>query len=249
MSEAARTLRAMKLTRARIVGVAMELIEQDGAEALSMRQLATELGCGLVSLYSVVPSKAALLDAVGDAVLSRLGQADPGQADLGQADPRQADPGPAGWQEHVQAQARALRRAALSRPRCAIAIAGRRPARPTAALRPVEQALATLGDAGLTGEDAVRSVRALAAYVLGTVAAQAGTGTGTHPGTDDQPGPRPRLNPAEFPQVTGLAAELRRQDGDADFEFGLDLLVRAIATLLPGQADPAPESGGLSLTS
>jgi AcrR family transcriptional regulator len=219
----------MQLTRARIVATAMELIEQHGAEALSMRQLATELGCGLVSLYSLVPSKAALLDAVGDAVLSRLERADLAQAS---------------WPEQIRAQAQAVRRAALAHPRCAIAMAGRRPARPTAALRPVEQALVTLRGAGLGGEDSVRAVRALAAYVLGTVAVQAGAGT--DPGTDNgQAGPRPRLDPAEFPQVIGLAAELSQRDSEADFEFGLDLLLRAIATLLPSDVT-TPE--GLPVT-
>jgi hypothetical protein len=44
-------------------------------------------------------------------------------------------------------------------------------------------------------------------------------------------------DPVEFPQVTSLATELSRRDPDGDFEFGLDLLVHAIAALLP--ATPA----------
>ena len=39
------------------------------------------------------------------------------------------------------------------------------------------------------------------------------------------------LNPAEFPQVVGMSDELMNRDHDADFEFGLDLLVLAVAGL------------------
>jgi hypothetical protein len=44
---------------------------------------------------------------------------------------------------------------------------------------------------------------------------------------------RATLDPAQFPMVTSLGAELSRADPDTDFEFGLDLLVHAIAALLP----------------
>jgi AcrR family transcriptional regulator len=62
----------MQLTRKRIIATAMELIERDGAEAVSMQRLATELGCSVMSLYSHFPSKPALLDGVADAVMSGI---------------------------------------------------------------------------------------------------------------------------------------------------------------------------------
>ncbi len=37
-------VRRMQLTRKRIIATAMELIERDGVEAISMQRLATELG-------------------------------------------------------------------------------------------------------------------------------------------------------------------------------------------------------------
>jgi hypothetical protein len=43
------------------------------------------------------------------------------------------------------------------------------------------------------------------------------------------------LNPADFPQVTSLSTELMHRDHDADFEFGLNLLVRAVADLRPAR--------------
>ncbi|MGB6457707.1 MAG: TetR family transcriptional regulator, partial [Streptosporangiaceae bacterium] len=62
----------MQLTRRRVIEAAMALIEAEGAQAPSMTRLATELGCGLVALYSHVPSTQALLDAVAAAVVSGI---------------------------------------------------------------------------------------------------------------------------------------------------------------------------------
>jgi len=211
----------MPLRRSRIISAAMELIEREGLEAVSMRRLATELGCGLVALYSYVPSAEALLDGVADAVVSCIG------------------PAPAAsWEDQLVAQARAFRTAARAHPRCA-AITASRPARSQARsrLRSLEHALAALRAAGLSRPDAVRTVRAFAAYALGSVLGEAGASA---PSAASTPATiHGRLEPAEFPQVTDLAAELTRQEPEADFEFGLRLLVRATAALLSAEGESA----------
>jgi AcrR family transcriptional regulator len=184
----------MQLTRNRIIGAAMQMIERDGADAISMRRLATELGCGVISLYSQVPSKAALLDGVADAVMSGIEV------------PLMPD---AGWQEQIRAQALAFRQIACAHPRCMMIIVSR-PATSIAQLRPVEHALATLREAGVAPGLA-----------------------GPDPAAQEEAGRRPRLKATEFPQVTSLAAELSHKDPDAEFDFGLDLLVHAAAALLP----------------
>ena len=58
----------MQTTRKRIISAAIDLIERDGIEAFSMRRLAAELGCGLMSLYHHVPSRSSLLDGIAVAV-------------------------------------------------------------------------------------------------------------------------------------------------------------------------------------
>jgi AcrR family transcriptional regulator len=209
----------MQLTRKRIIAAAIALIERDGVEAVSMRRLATELGCGVMSLYNHVPSRSALLDGVADEVMSGIEVT---------SMPR------ARWEEQVRAQARAFRQIATAHPRCAMAVVSRRPVS-ASMVRPVENALATLRAAGFGGQDAVRIVRAFVAYIAGSLLREVGVA----PGLDDGDGldsPRPHLRSAEFPQLTGLAAELNARDPDADFEFGLDLLIRAVAALHPAQA-------------
>jgi AcrR family transcriptional regulator len=60
----------MQLTRERIIASAVELIEREGVDAVSMRRIAAQLGTGVMSLYNHVPSKSALLDGVAEVVMS-----------------------------------------------------------------------------------------------------------------------------------------------------------------------------------
>jgi AcrR family transcriptional regulator len=180
---------SVQLTRSRIVGTAIDLIEHDGVAALSMRGLAAELGCGVVSLYDRVPSKAALLDCVAAAVVSKI------DLTAGRAQGR-------GWEDRVRARARAFREVGSVYPRCAVLAASRPPAAgaPRAA---GECALGALSDAGIDSQDSARITRSILAYLAGSVLRDA----------------------CLSPSPAG-------KRGDEDFEFGLDLLLRATGELL-----------------
>jgi AcrR family transcriptional regulator len=215
----------VQLTRARVIATAMALIESEGAQAVSMTRLATELGCGLVALYSHVPSTQALLDGVAAAVVAGIEVTE--------------SPG-VSWQARLRAQAQATRRAAAAHPRCAIAVAGRPPAS-AALLRPTERALGTLRAEGFGEPDAIRVLRALAAYQAGCLVLELGVAAALRAadGADGVQRTRPVLRPAAFPHLTALSAELAGASADstpdADFEFGLELFLRGIAGLLGAQ--------------
>jgi len=214
----------MQLSRARIISAAVDLIEREGVEAVSMRRIAAQLDCGVMSLYNHVPSKAALLDDVAERVISGIEFT--------------AMPG-ASWEEQVRAQARAFRAIARKYPRSTMVVISRPTSSPTG-LRPIENALATLREAGCGGREAVLIVRAFIAFIMGSLLREVGVTPGLREeaaavigATVEAAAP----DPIEFPQATSLADELSRKDPDADFEFGLDLLVHAIGALLP--ATPA----------
>jgi AcrR family transcriptional regulator len=215
----------MQLTRERIITAAVELIEREGADAVSMRRIASQLGTGVMSLYDHVPSKAALLDGVAERVLSGIDVT--------------TEPGTS-WEEQIRVQARAFWQVARVYPRSTMVVVSR-PVDSAATLRPIEYALATLRGAGFGGEDAVRVVRTFVAYVVGTLVREVGVTPGLEPqrplGQDPAvlAADRPFLDPAEFPQVMSVSAALLNRDFDADFEFGLDLLIRAVAELRPAQ--------------
>jgi AcrR family transcriptional regulator len=187
----------MQLTRERIITVAVELIEREGVDAVSMRRIATELGSGVMSLYNHVPSKAALLDGVAERVISSIDVT--------------SVPG-ASWADEVRTQARAFRQIACAYPRSTM-VAVSRPTTSTTEPPPVEHALATLHSAGFGEEDALRIVRAFVAYVVGSLLREVGVSPSV--ARQQQPDQAPHPN----------------TDHDADFEFGLELLVQAVADL------------------
>ncbi len=202
------------LTKERIVAAAVDVIEREGVTAISMRRIAAELGCAVMSLYNHVPSKDALLDGVAEYVMSGIAV--------------QTDPG-AGWQDQVRAQARAFREIARAHPRCTMVVVSR-PNNSAAAVRPFERALATLIAAGFGGEQAIRIVRVFIAYITGCLLREVGVAPSLSPPDEAAQA----ADPAEFPLLSSLAEDVAERDYDTDFEFGLDLLVAAVAGHLRG---------------
>lgn len=200
------------LSRSRIVAAAIDLIEREGADAVSMRRIAAELGVGVMSLYNHVPNKDALLSAVAETVLSGIEFTD--------------DPD-AHWTDRVRAQARAFRQIAHHHPRSTMVVVSRQ-LHSNAGLLPVERALATLRGAGFDGPDAVRMLRMFIAFIVGSLLREVGV-TPTF-----APVHRGEVEPAEidatlFPEVSALAPLLAECDHEAEFEFGIELLIQAIA--------------------
>ena len=60
------------INRSMILHKALDIIDRDGVEGLSMRRLSNEVGRDPTVLYRHVPSKAALLDGVTEIVLGQL---------------------------------------------------------------------------------------------------------------------------------------------------------------------------------
>lgn len=216
----------MQLTRERIISAAMDLIEREGVDAVSMRRIAAQLDSGVMSLYNHVPSKAALLEGVAERVMAGIDfSVDPDMS----------------WEDQVRTQARAFREALREYPRCAMVTVSR-PATSAAELRPMEHALTLLRNAGFGEDDAVRVVRMFIGYIIGSLLREVGVAPGLVPqrplghdqsvlGADRPIG----LDPAEFPLVTSMSAEIMQRDHDADFEFGLSLLIHGVSELRPAR--------------
>lgn len=73
------------LNRDRIIDAALELIDSEGLDALSARQLATRLGCKAMSLYNHVASMEDLLDGIVDHLLGMVIRAAPPQGEISAA--------------------------------------------------------------------------------------------------------------------------------------------------------------------
>lgn len=208
------------LSRERIVRAAVELIERDGSDAISMRRVAAALGVGTMSLYNHVPNKAALLDGVAEFIMADMAFA--------------ADPG-AAWQDQTRALARTFRGISLRYPRSVLLVTTRQP-RSTVGLRAVEIALAAVRTAGFEDRTAVRLVRTFVAFVLGSLVHQVGVAEAGAAGLDPAEGAElvRAIEEAGYRHVRDLLPVLTEHDHDGDFEFGLELLIGAMEALRRG---------------
>src|SRR5262249_14684460 len=71
------TTRRRPLNRERILAAALELVDEQGIDALSMRKLGQALGYEAMSLYNHVANKDDLLDGILDLVLAEMEPPDP----------------------------------------------------------------------------------------------------------------------------------------------------------------------------
>src|SRR5580658_35435 len=222
-----------RITRDVVLAAALELIDRDGVDGLSMRRLARALGRDPMILYRHASNKAALLDGVAEAVLAQL--------KVDSADPD--------WVGQLRAVARDYRRLALAHPHVVPLLVTRPLAtplalRPPGTLRPLEDVLALLTRAGFSGPDALHIYRALFGFVHGHVLNELQELVEKPDETDDllRLGLH-RLPIGEFPLLRGLAPVLGGYDGAAELERGLDILLTGLTTTLPppgATRSPAP---------
>ena len=210
------------LTRDLVVATALQLIDRDGIEALSMRRLAAALGRDPMALYRHAKSKAALLDAVVEKVLA----------------PLTIDSNDPDWIGQLRIAARDYRRLVLAHPHVVpllVALPANSPLalRPRGTLRPLESILALLTRAGFTGADSLHIYRAFFGFLYGHVINELQELVDNPDEHDDllRLGLH-RLPIGEFPILRGLAADLAAYDGATELERGLDILLAGLTTTL-----------------
>ncbi|MFE1557683.1 TetR/AcrR family transcriptional regulator [Streptomyces sp. NPDC058734] len=200
------------LNRGNIARAALDLLDEEGPQALKMRTLADRLGVRGASLYHHVASKDDVLDAVSELINEEI--------DLSPLD------GPH-WREGIAAYARGYRQVYLRHPN-AIAPAARRQVAADKALRGYDALLAALVRAGCTPARAAEAAAAVDYLVLGSALETFTAGFGRAP-ADYRPD-----YPALADALTGAAATgsgLAALD-DRGFELGLGLLLDGLAAQL-----------------
>src|SRR5580698_4021989 len=221
-----------KITRDLVLATALQIIDADGADALSMRRLARALDRDPMILYRHAPNKAALLDGVAETVLAQL--------TVDATDPD--------WVGQLRSVARNYRALALAHPHVVPLLVTRPLAtplalRPHGTLRPLENVLKLLTRAGFSGPDALHIYRALFGFLHGHVLNELQELVDNPEETDDllRLGLH-RLPIGQFPLLRSLAPVLASYDGAAELERGLDILLTGLATTLPPPAGTRPPS-------
>ena len=192
----------------------MEILDEYGTEALSMRTLAQKLNSGTATLYRHFQSRNELLARVVD---EAIGEVDFGAEDLSGMS----------WQDACETVAQRIFDVLGRHPHIALVMIDRIPVGPNMiALR--ERALAVLLDAGFPPPLALRAWATLARFVLGF-------GSQLGPGGDggELQNAWAAVEPADFP-ASLVVAEHAPLSLQSEFTFGLELLIAGLEGRLSG---------------
>jgi len=216
MTAPSSTARRPRLNRGIVLAAALELVDAEGLDALTMRRLGQELDRDPMALYRYAENRAALLDGVAETVLADLVIVADGTD----------------WQTQLRRTGHDFRRLALAHPHVVPLIVTRPLAtplglRPLGTLRPLEQILGLLTRAGFAPAQALHIYRAYCGLLNGHVLNELqevlvdplATDALLRLGLD-------RLPAEDFPHIRGLAGELLAgYDGAAELDILLDGLL------------------------
>ncbi|MFE3800133.1 TetR/AcrR family transcriptional regulator C-terminal domain-containing protein [Nocardia tengchongensis] len=206
---------AQPLSRARILDAAIRVADRGGAEAITMRRVAQELGVEAMSLYHHVPNKDAMLDGVVDAVFAAI----------------ELPPPVADWRDALRERAGSAR-AVLSRHTWALGLLDSRRTPGPATLRHHDAVLGVLRTAGFTLPLAAHAVSLLDSYIGGYVLQEANLPITTPADVNEVAADvLDQLPPGEFPYLRELIVDYACQPGydhTAEFDYGLDLILDAL---------------------
>jgi AcrR family transcriptional regulator len=218
-----------RLSKELVLATALELVDSAGLDTLTMRRLGQELNCDPMSLYRYAENRAALLDGVSELVFNEL-----------EIFPHDPD-----WKAQLRRIAHDLRLLALRHPNV-VPLLVTRPLstplglRPLGTLRPLEQILSLLADAGFEPTDALHVYRAYYGFLYGHILNElqefivdpeeneALLRLGLH-----------RLPARDFPRLRALAPVLADYDGAAELDQGITILLSGLESNLSRQAPPA----------
>jgi len=206
------------LSQEAIVGAAIEVLDRQGVDGLSMRSVAKQLGTGAASLYVHVSNKDELLELIFDELVSRVPI---------------PEPDPARWQEQLREMAVALRNELRTNSQVALAGLGRIPTS-MKSLIAAEGMLGLLKAGGLSNRVIGLAADLLALYIIAGVFEDS---LYERRGFTDENMAHyaqeiqtfyAALPPEQFPLMTAISAELTDGDGDDRFRFGLDVLIAGL---------------------
>jgi TetR/AcrR family transcriptional regulator, tetracycline repressor protein len=200
------------LSRDKLIAVALDLLDERGADALTVRAVADAAGVTPMALYNYFSSKRDLLAAVADHVIGAT----------------EFDGGHANWRDQIDHCFRALRSLCLRHPGLP-GLLEQDGAAPASVFAPMDVTLRALGAAGLDDLDSTRTYFLLISFTLAQAAYQTR-------------GPIEGLEPSEQIRAERIAGRgytvterldlPPRWDFDASFAFGLSLIVAGIEALV-----------------
>jgi AcrR family transcriptional regulator len=207
------------LTRERVLAAAIALVDEAGLAALTMRELGQRLGVEAMSLYNHVSNKDDILDGIVDLVVSEI--------DL----PSDT----ADWKEAMRRRATSAQSVFTRHPWASGLIDSRQSSGP-ARLRYFDWVLGTLRRAGFSLETSARAFSILDSYVYGFGRQQLNLAAGGDVAPEEMAAAfRQAIPPDEYPYLTEMVVDYAITSGndvEADFRFGIDLILDGLERLL-----------------
>jgi AcrR family transcriptional regulator len=215
------------LTQELVVEAAIAVLDAEGLEAVTMRRVAQELGTGPASLYAHVSDKQELRELMLDRVAAEIRLP--------------AEPDPARWREQLKEVAMEIRRVYTSHRDIAKVSMGLIPTGPNL-LAIAESQLSLMIAAGVPPKIAGLAVDTLGMYIDAD-AIEDTFYTATVKGDEDpwehfhkyiaQIRDYYKALPTDrYPHIVSLVDDLTDEGGAERFEFGLDVLLRGIASYI-----------------
>ncbi|MGW2705993.1 TetR/AcrR family transcriptional regulator [Streptomyces sp. NPDC001340] len=220
------------LSRERVVEAAFTVLDRQGLDGLSMRQVAAELGVTVSALYAHVSSKDDLLELMYTRLFDGF--------EMPEADPER-------WQEQVRDYARSGRQRLRSHRDMARISMAHVPF--TAELLPhVEALLAVFRTAGLPDRIAAEAGDLISTYIDGFVLEEGmWEDRADQHGGDGSSLARPdwremaeemqnyfaSLPESDFPHLRALSGLMVRDSSDERFDIGVEIILRGLASYLP----------------
>ena len=206
------------LSERRIIEAAAAVADAGGIRAVSMRNVAKQLGVEAMSLYHHVASKEALLDSLVDWVFEQI------------ATPDVEDP----WREAMVVRSRSAR-TVLSQHPWALGMLESRPAPGTPLLQHHDRVLGCLLASGFTATLATHAFSALDAYVYGFALTEASLPFTPGDGAEEAFATEVAAPAGEYPHIARTFQEVVKDQHysfAAEFDYGLDLILDGFAERL-----------------
>jgi AcrR family transcriptional regulator len=202
----------VRLSRDRVLRVAVQIADKNGIESLTMRNLAQRLGVEAMTLYHYVANKEDILNDIVDLVVSEIDVPSEG----------------GDWRAALRKSAISAHHVLLRHPwACSLMMSPARigPAR----LRYMESLLGRLREAGFSAEMTHHAYHALDSHILGFTMWEVGYSTGIKELPDSGATLRRQMSLDEYPYlVEHMGQHGKPSRGDGEFGFGLDLILNGL---------------------
>lgn len=201
--------KSSRITADEVVAAAVEIADQDGVEAVTIRRVAEACGLSPMGLYRHIADKDDLLDRMVDTVVTA------GLKDLVVSGT---------WDERVKQLFRFARQLNLDHPGVAV-LSVLRPTPVTGVARFYSHVLAALGEGGLNGADAVHAFDTLLMFMFGSVLWEI-----PRSATIRERLIQVAVGDEAASQIVERAAELSRRDPTEYFEAGLTTIINGLGS-------------------